>query len=170
MKRVLKFAGLGLLYLSCVLVTVILYYKLKLYYSESQMDTRASIARMNNADIDAEIEQALADGEYGFIGYTTGWGTAMDGVHCPGIEYEDIKWRRYVGHGDVVYSQAYNSAASAYASNYNIALVTHPDSPHKGLCGLKEMRCDWDESEGGLRGCETIELPVLVSDTRKFSQ
>jgi hypothetical protein len=47
-----------------------------------------------------------------------------------------------------------------------IALVTHPASPYKGLCGLKETRCDWDESEGGLRGCETIELPIPVSVTR----
>ena len=160
MIRALKIFGLALLYLSCILVTVIIFFQLKLYYSENQVAPRADIDRLNNADITAEVEQALAAGEYGFIGFTTGWGTTLNGVYCSGIEYQDIDWRRYVGQGDVIYSRAYQSASTYYARAYNRALVSHPESPYKSLCGMKATRCGWDESDGGLRGCETVKLPI----------
>jgi hypothetical protein len=155
----LKTIGLWLLYLLTAFVTLLIYTKLYYYYKPLPVWERAEIIRFAAADPVAEVEQALAAGEFRFVGFNDGFGTQAPGIYCPDKKmYEDI-WFNIVGQGDMRSNKEYHSAAHGYAAAYNQALVTHPESPYRGECGLVRQRCDWDESEGGLRGCEQERLP-----------
>jgi hypothetical protein len=157
----MKTVGLWFLYLASLLMSIMLYLQVTGYFSRDATWYRDEIRRMQSADVQADVEAAVAAGEFRLIGYS-GFTTLLPGIFCQGMEIGPGVLKTVVGSGDVVTNRnrEYGRFSGDYAAAYNRALISHPDASYRNKCLLKNEVCDWDDSEGGVRGCEAEYVPV----------